>query len=440
MDRLVFIKFLLSIYLLLVFGCSKDLNRPIPQANNLSSSLVSKWHQQWKTMVSSTPGYNLPSSSRALAFCGMAMYESILPSIPHYSSLSRSIPQWPYPITFDPNKEYSPELALNNSMRILARSFFKTAPYAILNNMESLYKKERDSLILIYSEPDLIKRSELWGTQVAELFIALNESDRFGYDTYVIDTFNFVALNTPQQWTPTPPTFNPPLLPYWGNAYSFGVFVDNIESLPPITYDTSIQSSFYNEANELYQISKDLNQEKINKANYWDESMPIAAGISYRWASICDQYIQDKNASLEKAVLAYLRTSLAIYNANLIAWKSKYKFQQLRPITYIQKYISSDFNSYIPSPAYPEYISEHAIISSAAANIITYEFGSTVFKDRTEPAGSTSLEFDNVMLASHDCGISRLYAGTQFRSSIEEGNRLGLLVANQVLEIINWHY
>ena len=49
----------------------------------------------------------------------------------------------------------------------------------------------------------------------------------------------------------------------------------------------------------------------------------------------------------------------------------KYKYNFIRPITYIQRYIDPQFNSRIPSPPFPEFPSGHSFQSGAATTILS---------------------------------------------------------------------
>lgn len=422
-------------------SCQKENLEPPQQAAWMKGDLVSDWNDQWVHLIKSTPGYDLPSSSRAMFFCGMAMYESVLPSMPQYLSLSQSINGIYYTHTFDPNKNISVEIAMNRALSHLAHHFFKTAPISVIQEMQDFSAAKKDSLLSVYQDEALVRRSELWGTSVAEALLQLDASDPVGHESYMSGGGSYIPANVPQQWIPTPPLFQDALMPEWYKARSFGIYASSIEALPPVPYSENVNSSFYLEAMTVYNTHRELTPVQMEMAEFWDDEMAgVTLGSAARWCTILSNVIRDQDLNLEQSVLAYVRAGMAGYHATLVAWRAKYTHQQLRPVSYIQTHIDPSFSGYMPATATPEYVAEHAVIAYAAGDVLQKTLGEIAFTDRCHAGRLPNRNFTGFMQAAEECSESRLYAGTHFPHSIQEANRLGLMLGDQIIKSIRWKY
>ena len=66
--------------------------------------------------------------------------------------------------------------------------------------------------------------------------------------------------------------------------------------------------------------------------------------------SIITQILQNSGASLATAEEAYLKAGIALWDATIVCWRSKYKYSQLRPVTYIQQNINSTWLPLLTTP------------------------------------------------------------------------------------------
>lgn len=436
-----YILFILSVLGLVFISCQKENLEPPQQAAWMKGDLVSDWNDQWVHLIKSTPGYDLPSSSRAMFFCGMAMYESALPAMPQYLSLSQSIDGLQYTQPFDPNKNVSVEIALNRALSHMAQHFFKTAPIAVIQEMHDFSASKNDSLLAVYQDEGLVRRSELWGANVAEALIQLDKSDPVGHESYMSGAGSFIPANVPQQWVPTPPLFQDALMPEWYKAKTMGIYASNIEALPPVAYSEDPNSSFYQEAMMVYNAYQNLTPAQMEMAEFWDDEMAgVTLGSAARWCTILGNVIRDQDLNLEQSVLAYVRAGMAGYHATLVAWRAKFTHQQLRPVSYIQTHIDPSFSGYMPATATPEYVAEHAVIAYAAGDVLQATLGEMAFTDRCHTGRLPNRSFTDFMHAAGECSTSRLYAGTHFPHSIQEANRLGLMIGDQIMKSVRWKY
>ena len=119
-------------------------------------------------------------------------------------------------------------------------------------------------------------------------------------------------------------------------------------------------------------------------------------------------------------------------------WHTKYQVNLLRPVTYVQLVIDSNWvPTLMHTPPFPEFPSGHSGQSSAAAAVLAANFGAdTAFTDNTHnDRGWGPRSFKNFQAAADEAALSRLYAGIHFRSGVEAGKAQGLCVAKKVLAL-----
>ena len=130
---------------------------------------------------------------------------------------------------------------------------------------------------------------------------------------------------------------------------------DACAPLPPPTYATDPASEFYALALEVYCTN----------------------------LAIMGHIARNDGLSLIVAAEGYIRVGIAAANAFIGCWQTKYTYNVLRPITYIQAVIDADWLPLLVTPPFPEYPSGHATQSGAVATVLTDLFGVKVFTDTT---------------------------------------------------------
>jgi membrane-associated phospholipid phosphatase len=106
--------------------------------------------------------------------------------------------------------------------------------------------------------------------------------------------------------------------------------------------------------------------------------------------------------------------NVAIYDATIAAWDSKYAHNRPRPAEY-----DRTLGTLLPTPRSPSYPSEHAAVAGAAAAVLGYLF----------PADAAALN-----ARSEQAGLSRLLAGVHYASDVAAGLDLGRTVGGMVVE------
>jgi hypothetical protein len=237
-------------------------------------------------------------------------------------------------------------------------------------------------------------------------------------------------------WTPTPPKFLPALQPYWGNNRPFALTSGaECNPGPPPPYSEDPASQFYAEAKEVYDTLNALTPAQREIALFWSDDAVKTSTPPGHSVSIATLVLKEKNADLALAAETYARVGIAVNDAFISAWHTKYDYNLLRPITYIQKMFDPQWLPHdITTPPFPEYTSGHSVQSGAVAQTLTDLFGATVTLTDTTHADRSFAPrtFSSFFAFADEAAISRLYGGIHFRSAIEKGLEQGKCVGRKV--------
>jgi hypothetical protein len=245
---------------------------------------------------------------------------------------------------------------------------------------------------------------------------------------------DYVPPVGPGLWTPTPPGFLRALQPFWGSnrpcVLASGAVPPPGDHTP---YSEAPGSTFFAEAKEVYETVNTLTPEQRTIALYWSDDpgdTPTPPGHSI---SMTTQVLRDRGVGLDVAAEAYARVGLAVGDAFISCWNAKFRYNLLRPVTYIQDRIDRDWTSILTTPPFPEYTSGHSVQSGAWAQVMTDLFGAVSFTDHAHDSrGFAPRSFGSFFEAAEEAAISRLYGGIHFRPAIELGVQQGIGVGRAV--------
>ncbi len=209
---------------------------------------------------------------------------------------------------------------------------------------------------------------------------------------------------------------------------------------PSPAYSEDPTSEFYAEAREVYDTVLNLDAEQELIATFWADDPGRTATPPGHWISILGQVLTVEDANLAIASESYVKVGIAVADAFITCWHTKYVYNLLRPITYIQAVIDPAWNTPevtdpVTTPPFPEYPSGHSVQSGAAAAVLNNLFGvNYAFTDNTHEAlGFEARSFASFDEAADEAAISRLYGGIHYRVAIENGVVQGRCVGERVL-------
>ncbi|MDQ3987647.1 MAG: vanadium-dependent haloperoxidase [Actinomycetota bacterium] len=197
---------------------------------------------------------------------------------------------------------------------------------------------------------------------------------------------------------------------------------------PPLRYETAAGTPLHDEAREVYDAVNGLTVEQRSQALYWSDDPGRTATPAGHWVSILTGILRARRSGLEPAAEAYARLGVAVSDAFVCCWATKYRYLVPRPVTYICDHIDRHWDQRLPltTPSFPEYTSGHSVVSAAAARVLTDVLGETAFVDRAHVRlGLPPRRFASFRHAAEEAAVSRLYGGIHYRRAIEEGLHQG---------------
>jgi hypothetical protein len=405
-------------------------------ASYYATYVLDRWlEMQIKLMSSTIANFNGPFV-RIYSYTSLAAYESVAASISPksaYRLAESKINQMPPMPELHGNKKYHWPSSLNAAMASMTRAMFPSTSVESRIAIDSLertikkgFAKDADAATL--------ERSAEYGVQVAQRIFAWSETD--GYQ-HASD--NYTPPSGPGTWKPTPPNFAKPVTPYWGNLRTMiAGSLDNTAPPAPIPYSEDSASAFYKEVKLVYDISQHISPVQKDIALFWKEINPGFTAPGH-WMNILRQIIQKDTVPLDKAVFAYALTGMALNDAWISSWKTRYVYNLLRPVTYIRDVMKhQDWLSFVPTPPHPEYTSGFAAMGSAVCESLAYVFGEIYqFTDHTyDYAGMRPRTYNSFRALAKEAGDSKLFGGIHYRFSVEAGLAEGRAVAKNVIKIL----
>ena len=402
--------------------------RPAP-AGDFDATVATAWFDEILALIRTTPGFSPPVASRAIGYAGVTLYEAILPGLPGRRSLPGQLTELPVLPAGGRNAAYHWPTVANAALAEIVRALCPTA------TAERLAAVARLEATFLAAVPRGIReRSIDRGRAVAQAVFDWSRTDG-GHEGYA-HNFDpgYVPPIGPGLWQPTPPGFLPALQPGWGRNRTFMASGPSCDPGAPIRFDTAADSACFAEAFEVFQTVDSLTSEQLAIARFWSDDPGSTATPPGHSVSILTQVVRARDESLAVAAEMYARLGIAVADAFIACWGVKYRYNVLRPITYIRATIDPHWGSPLPlvTPPFPEYTSGHSVQSAAAAAVLTAQFGPVSFVDHTHDSrGLPARSFDSFDAAAAEAAISRLYGGIHYRGAIERGLAQGRCVGER---------
>ncbi len=429
---------LVMIVFVLPMACDDDTPQ-IKQTQSYSSDVVKEWLEVQTSMLfvqTGNPfGFN---PSRYMAYCGVGLYEAVLPGMPAYQTLHGQLTDMPAMPIVEPGAEYHWPTSAHAVLATLTENFFstvtdaynETAVVGLKNELSEQYRAEVGDAVF--------ERSFTFGEEVANRIFEWSKTDKAAWPTsYTIPQGNGIWHSE---------TGAAPANPYWGyNRLMVTGSLDNVIS-PPLTYSTDPASAYYQDMLEVYEVSKNLTHEEKLIAKYFNDSNPgYPAGGHYAWSlkDVMEQF----NPKLDKAAHTYAKVGITLFDASTGSFKAKYQYWTERPFSFIRTVIDPEadpvWKPFLSTPGFPDFPSNHAIFSSSLAHVLASIYGNNVpFTDTSYegvmadigngPENLGSRHYDSFEEMMEEISDSRLYGGIHYRYSCEEGIKQGTKTAQNI--------
>ena len=279
------------------------------------------------------------------------------------------------------------------------------------------------------------------GISVGEAAAAAMIATRANDGSTPLETF-LPSSTDPGVWQPTPPAFGPGILLNWRNVTPFGIRSGDQFRLPPPPALTSQKyRKAYDEVKNVGEMNSTARpKDRADVARYYAITPPTQV-----FDLVVQQVTIAQNRSLSENARAFALINMAINDALVSVFDTKYFYVFWRPVTAIRAgdldgnpHTDADVNwtPFITTPSFPGYASAHAAGCGAARKVAELLFG----------AGGHTITLSNPALPdvvlhyttfhdiTEDVDDARVYGGIHFRFDQRAGNRMGRQVGEYVLE------
>jgi membrane-associated phospholipid phosphatase len=408
-----------------------------PQApDDFPSEVASVWFDQLYDLVT-TERITAPPASRIYGLAAITLYEAIVPGSREHRSLVgqlNALAAVPQPTLDQP---YHWPTVANTALAAAIRGLVPEASPAALAAIDAL--EQAFAAAFQASVPAAgYARSVAQGQAVAAAVLAWAGTDGFA----TLNDCPYTPPVGPGLWEPTPPAFAPALQPCWGQLRPLVLAAsDECAPPPPPAYADDPASEFFARALEVYTTNVNLTEEQRTIANYWADLSGTTGTPAGHWIAIVGQIARNEGLSLMAAAEGYARVGLAVADAFIGCWQTKYTYNLLRPETYMTRFIDPAWLPLLITPGFPSYTSGHATQSGAAATVLTGLFGMQPFTDtlhqdhHLEPLLEPR-SFGSFDEAAAEAARSRLYAGIHYPFDNDNGLAQGRCIGHVIVDRI----
>lgn len=259
-------------------------------------------------------------------------------------------------------------------------------------------------------------------------------------------TVPYTVKLKPGQWRPTPPRFVPAAAVGWQQVTPF-VLEQGSQFRPaaPPRLTSKTYTKDFNQVKRLGQItSRSRTAEQTEISRFWIGNSGTLT-FPGMWNQIAAEAAVNTNQTLWQNARLFALLNVALADASIAAWDTKYTYRAWRPITAI-RLAQSDRNpktqadpnwqSFLETPAHPDYVSSHSTFAGAATAVLTQEFGTAPFTVTSLDLPGIQRSFTTFEQAAAEAGMSRIYGGIHTQSANQAGLRLGRKVGTYVLQQI----
>jgi hypothetical protein len=256
----------------------------------------------------------------------------------------------------------------------------------------------------------------------------------------------YTPVAAPGFWQPTPNpnppspagvSFLPAILPGWGDLTPFALRTGSQfrPDLPP-ALESDDYAAEYNEVKAIgEQFSATRTSEQSQIALFWYENSQLG------WNRIARIIAASRGIDLWEQARLLALVNFGLADGFIAGWNARYIYERWRPVTAIRMgeadgnpatIADPNWNTYLNTPAIPDYPSTHSVLGAAAAEVIERFFGDEAIAFTTTsgaPFGGITRTFQSMAAAADENADSRVYAGIHFRSATVEGLRLGRKIA-----------
>jgi len=366
------------------------------------------------------PFSNPPYASRAYAYISAAQYDALVAAW-HYKKLYSRVA----PYKADPAiKALVPETDLPSYpsedavvagvTAEMMKMFFPTEIAYIEERAAEAEKYRMMAGVNVRSE---IMAGEALGRSVAQAFAARGRTDNTGKAGGAPADWAKFATDCKARgempWLSLEAPVRPPMLPFYGNVKAFLFDSATCVALRPGPPPSTGSEQMKKEVAEIYQYVTKPTREQIRIVHYWADGVGTYTPPGH-WDAIAAEDFITKNFSEIRWARNMALLNMAIMDAGIVCWNTKYHYFNPRPTQ-----IDPKIKTLTGIPNFPAYISGHSTFSAAAAEVLAH-----IVPERATAYKAMALEASN----------SRMYGGIHYRADCQVGLEVGEKVGGYAVQ------
>jgi hypothetical protein len=377
--------------------------------------------EDWNTIMLNTIATQNPfAQARFAAITQLAVFEAVNACTHHYE---------PYLGTVTAASGASPEAAAIAAAHAVLRNYFPAAGATL--------DAARDSSLLAIPDGASKTAGVTAGVAAAQAMIAARAND----GSSPPQTF-LPSSSDPGVWQPTPPAFGPGLFLHWRDVTPFGIDrSDQFRLDPPPALDSQRYRKAYDEVKTVGEIGSTMRpQDRTDVALFYAALSPAQV-----WNITAQQVIDERETSISRKARAFALMNMAISDALVSVFDTKYFYVFWRPVTAIRAGDADGnpktegdaaWTPLIATPSFPSYASAHGAGSGAAAKVLTFLFGAGGHRIAlsTPAVQGVTLHYTTFQEMTDDVSDARVYGGIHFRFDQDGGDKLGRQVGRYIVD------
>ena len=389
------------------------------------SELATGWIRTLYDVVMAE-GLTPPAAARFYYAASLTMYEAAQPALHGYESLAGQLTN--FRGGRSPGHSVDVSIVVSESVAAVALGLLPNASSASVARVVD----HRSAVVgAATSDRSTVRRSVRHAEDLAERL--LDWMLRDGYAE--ASTMPYTPPVGADLWRSTPPNFGTAIEPHWGVIRPAVLrSADEVVPVPPVPFSVEPGSAFHEQAMATYRQSSTNTAEQIAIARFWTDNPRLSGLPSGHWFLLLADLAETELAlTLDQTLEGFVRLGVALHDAFLNCWTWKYRYNLLRPVTYVRDHIDPAWTTLVNTPQFPEYTSGHSVGSGAAEVVLTSLYGTFPFTDSTGLArGLPVRSFNSFRHAAEEAATSRLYGGIHYPMGIDsglaQGREIGRLV------------
>ena len=433
----------------------------LKQTKEYSSDVLFRWIDFQLTIWKAT-GVAGPTAARLLAYTSLGAYESVVPGMPGYQSLSGQITDFSGVPSTEPGFAYHWNESLNAALADITTAIFPSGSPAQAQNIKNFSDGLYNEFASEGASADLLNRSKAFGKAVAAQVVAAFSHTQ---DDWPADFATYPNLNPP---IGTEADFNMATgqfvrisaanaaIPYWPyTRLMVAGSLSGIQRTNPYTYSSAAGSSFSNLVQSIFNDSYNPHNLSLSErraiAYYYGFAPGYGGGL---YLSMEKQVLGTAGTALDQSVLILAQANIAMEDAEIGTWQVKYDRVHnfvVRPQTYVRKVLGQAswtpyLGSLVPSaaPNHPEYPSGHSTQAGSVIEVFIQHFGNNFsFSDTTFVHYSGAIQlparhYTSFTQLADEIGDSRVYGQIHYLQSTIDGEALGRKVAQNIMSTLKF--